>query len=181
MAEEPIIVFENVTKEYTLYKNDADRFKALFFKPRNAKKHLALKDVSLKINQGESIGIIGDNGAGKSTMLKMITGVTFPTEGRVDVRGKVAALLELTAGFSLEMTGRENIYLKGYILGLKDHYIAQIEDDIIEFAQLGDYIDQPVRTYSSGMKMRLGFAINVNIDPDILVIDEALSVGDQVV
>ena len=179
MAEEPIIVFENVTKEYTLYKNDADRFKALFFKPRNAKKHLALKDVSLKINQGESIGIIGDNGAGKSTMLKMITGVTFPTEGRVDVRGKVAALLELTAGFSLEMTGRENIYLKGYILGLKDHYIAQIEDDIIEFAQLGDYIDQPVRTYSSGMKMRLGFAINVNIDPDILVIDEALSVGDK--
>ena len=179
MAEEPIIVFENVTKEYTLYKNDADRFEALFFKPRNAKKHLALKDVSLKINQGESIGIIGDNGAGKSTMLKMITGVTFPTEGRVDVRGKVAALLELTAGFSLEMTGRENIYLKGYILGLKDHYIAQIEDDIIEFAQLGDYIDQPVRTYSSGMKMRLGFAINVNIDPDILVIDEALSVGDK--
>ena len=179
MAEEPIIVFENVTKEYTLYKNDADRFKALFFKPRNAKKHLALKDVSLKINQGESIGIIGDNGAGKSTMLKMITGVTFPTEGRVDVRGKVAALLELTAGFSLEMTGRENIYLQGYILGLKDHYIAQIEDDIIEFAQLGDYIDQPVRTYSSGMKMRLGFAINVNIDPDILVIDEALSVGDK--
>ena len=179
MAEEPIIVFENVTKEYTLYKNDADRFKALFFKPRNAKKHLALKDVSLKINQGESIGIIGDNGAGKSTMLKLITGVTFPTEGRVDVRGKVAALLELTAGFSLEMTGRENIYLKGYILGLKDHYIAQIEDDIIEFAQLGDYIDQPVRTYSSGMKMRLGFAINVNIDPDILVIDEALSVGDK--
>ena len=133
----------------------------------------------MKINQGESIGIIGDNGAGKSTMLKMITGVTFPTEGRVDVRGKVAALLELTAGFSLEMTGRENIYLKGYILGLKDHYIAQIEDDIIEFAQLGDYIDQPVRTYSSGMKMRLGFAINVNIDPDILVIDEALSVGDK--
>lgn len=179
MAEEPIIVFENVTKEYTLYKNDADRFKALFFKPRNAKKHLALKDVSLKINQGESIGIIGDNGAGKSTMLKMITGVTFPTEGKVNVRGKVAALLELTAGFSLEMTGRENIYLKGYILGLKDHYIAQIEDDIIEFAQLGDYIDQPVRTYSSGMKMRLGFAINVNIDPDILVIDEALSVGDK--
>ncbi len=179
MAEEPIIVFENVTKEYTLYKNDADRFKALFFKPRNAKKHLALKDVSLKINQGESIGIIGDNGAGKSTMLKMITGVTFPTEGKVNVKGKVAALLELTAGFSLEMTGRENIYLKGYILGLKDHYIAQIEDDIIEFAQLGDYIDQPVRTYSSGMKMRLGFAINVNIDPDILVIDEALSVGDK--
>lgn len=179
MAEEPIIVFENVTKEYTLYKSDADRFKALFLKPRNAKKHLALKDVSLRIRQGESVGIIGDNGAGKSTMLKMITGVTFPTEGKVDVKGKVAALLELTAGFSLEMTGRENIYLKGYILGLKDEEISKIEEDIIEFAQLGDYIDQPVRTYSSGMKMRLGFAINVNIDPDIMVIDEALSVGDK--
>lgn len=179
MAEEPIIVFENVTKEYTLYKSDADRFKALFLKPRNAKKHLALKDVSLSIRQGESVGIIGDNGAGKSTMLKMITGVTFPTEGKVDVKGKVAALLELTAGFSLEMTGRENIYLKGYILGLKDEEISKIEEDIIEFAQLGDYIDQPVRTYSSGMKMRLGFAINVNIDPDIMVIDEALSVGDK--
>ena len=112
-------------------------------------------------------------------MLKMITGVTFPTEGRVNVKGKVAALLELTAGFSLEMTGRENIYLKGYILGLKDEEISKIEEDIIEFAQLGDYIDQPVRTYSSGMKMRLGFAINVNIDPDIMVIDEALSVGDK--
>lgn len=179
MAEEPIIVFENVTKEYTLYKSDADRFKALFLKPRNAKKHLALKDVSLKINQGESVGIIGDNGAGKSTMLKMITGVTYPTVGQVKVKGKVAALLELTAGFSLEMSGRENIYLKGYILGLKDDDISKIEEDIIEFAQLGDYIDQPVRTYSSGMKMRLGFAINVNIDPDILVIDEALSVGDK--
>lgn len=179
MTEEPIIIFENVTKEYTLYKSDADRFKALFFKPRNAKKHLALKDVSLRIQQGESVGIIGDNGAGKSTMLKMITGVTFPTEGRVNVKGKVAALLELTAGFSLEMSGRENIYLKGYILGLKDEEISKIEEDIIEFAQLGDYIDQPVRTYSSGMKMRLGFAINVNIDPDIMVIDEALSVGDK--
>lgn len=179
MAEEPIIVFENVTKEYTLYKNDGERFKALFIRPRHAKKHLALEHVNLQIKQGESVGIIGDNGAGKSTMLKMITGVTFPTEGNITVKGKVAALLELTAGFSLEMTGRENIYLKGYILGLKDDYIAKIEEDIIEFAQLGDYIDQPVRTYSSGMKMRLGFAINVNIDPDILVVDEALSVGDK--
>lgn len=179
MAEEPIIKFENVTKEYTLYKTDRDRFKALFFTPKNAKKHLALQNINLEIKKGESVGIIGDNGAGKSTLLKMITGVTFPTEGEITVHGKVAALLELTAGFSLEMTGRENIYLKGYILGLKDEYIAQIEEKIIDFAQLGDYIDQPVRTYSSGMKMRLGFAINVNIDPDILVVDEALSVGDK--
>ena len=179
MVEEPIICFKDVTKEYTLYKNDRDRFKALFIPSKNAKKHLALKHVDLKIYKGESVGIIGDNGAGKSTLLKMITGVTFPTEGEITVHGKVAALLELTAGFSLEMTGRENIYLKGYILGLKDAYIAQIEERIIDFAQLGEYIDQPVRTYSSGMKMRLGFAINVNIDPDILVVDEALSVGDK--
>ena len=109
----------------------------------------------------------------------MITGVTFPSGGTVTVHGKVAALLELTAGFSLEMTGRENIYLKGYILGLEDDYIKSIEENIVDFAQLGDYIDQPVRTYSSGMKMRLGFAINVNIEPDILVVDEALAVGDN--
>ena len=173
-----IISFKNVSKEYTLYKNDQERFRALFVKPRNAKINKALKNVTFDVRRGESIGIIGDNGAGKSTILKMITGVAFPSEGEVFVGGKVAALLELTAGFSTEMTGRENIYLKGYILGLKDDYIKEIEERIIDFAQLGDYIDQPVRTYSSGMKMRLGFAINVNIDPDILVVDEALSVGD---
>ena len=134
--------------------------------------------MSFDINRGESVGVIGDNGAGKSTLLKMITGVAFPDCGEIFVDGKVAALLELTAGFSLEMTGRENIYLKGYILGLEDSYIKEIEENIIEFAQLGEYIDQPVRTYSSGMKMRLGFAINVNIEPDVLVVDEALAVGD---
>ncbi|MGN0498859.1 MAG: ABC transporter ATP-binding protein [Acutalibacteraceae bacterium] len=175
---EPIITFKNVSKTYILYKNDQARFKALFFKPKNPKTNKALNNVSFTINKGESVGIIGDNGAGKSTLLKMITGVAFPDEGEITVNGQVAALLELTAGFSTEMTGRENIYLKGYILGLKDDFIRTIEDDIVEFAQIGDYIDQPVRTYSSGMKMRLGFAINVNIDPDILVIDEALSVGD---
>lgn len=178
MAKETIISFDHVSKEYILYKNDQERFRALFIKPRHPKINKALNDVTFKIYKGESVGIIGDNGAGKSTVLKMITGVTFPSEGEVQVNGKVAALLELTAGFSTEMTGRENIYLKGYILGLKDEYIKQIEERIIDFAQLGEYIDQPVRTYSSGMKMRLGFAINVNIDPDILVVDEALSVGD---
>ena len=173
-----IIRFKNVSKTYILYKNDQARFKALFIKPRNPKTNRALNDVSFEINRGESVGIVGDNGAGKSTLLKMITGVAFPDEGEIFVDGKVAALLELTAGFSMEMTGRENIYLKGYILGLEDDYIKEIEEKIIEFAELGDYIDQPVRTYSSGMKMRLGFAINVNIEPDVLVIDEALAVGD---
>jgi teichoic acid transport system ATP-binding protein len=175
---EPIITFKNVSKTYILYKNDQARFKALFFKPKNAKTNKALNNVSLTINRGESVGIVGDNGAGKSTLLKMITGVAFPDEGEIVVNGKVAALLELTAGFSMEMTGRENIYLKGCILGLEDSYIKEIEENIIDFAELGDYIDQPVRTYSSGMKMRLGFAINVNIEPDVLVVDEALSVGD---
>lgn len=175
---EPIISFKNVSKTYILYKDDRARFKALFFKPKNAKTNKALNNVSLTINRGESVGIVGDNGAGKSTLLKMITGVAFPDEGEITVNGKVAALLELTAGFSMEMTGRENIYLKGYILGLEDSYIKEIEEKIIDFAELGDYIDQPVRTYSSGMKMRLGFAINVNIEPDVLVVDEALSVGD---
>lgn len=175
---EPIITFKNVSKTYILYKNDQARFKALFIKPKNPKTNRALNHVSFEINRGESVGIVGDNGAGKSTLLKMITGVAFPDEGEITVNGKVAALLELTAGFSMEMTGRENIYLKGYILGLEDDYIKTIEENIIEFAELGDYIDQPVRTYSSGMKMRLGFAINVNIEPDVLVVDEALAVGD---
>ncbi len=175
---EPIIFFNNVTKEYTLYKNDQERFRALFFKNKKAKINKALKGVSFSIDKGEAVGLIGDNGAGKSTILKHITGVAFPTEGEVTVNGKVAALLELTAGFSMEMTGRENIYLKGYILGLTDKEIKRLEERIVDFAELGDYIDQPVRTYSSGMKMRLGFAINVNIEPDVLVIDEALSVGD---
>ena len=175
---EPIITFKNVRKTYILYKNDQARFKALFIKPKNPKTNKALNNVSFSINRCESVGIVGDNGAGKSTLLKMITGVAFPDEGEIIVNGQVAALLELTAGFSMQMTGRENIYLKGYILGLKDNYIKTIEEKIIDFAELGDYIDQPVRTYSSGMKMRLGFAINVNIEPDILVVDEALSVGD---
>ncbi|MBR3290046.1 MAG: ABC transporter ATP-binding protein [Clostridia bacterium] len=176
--ERPIIVFDHVSKLYTLYKNDKERFLSLFHKKKTLKTNLALNDVSLTINKGESVGIIGSNGAGKSTLLKMVTGVTFPTSGTVEVHGQVAALLELTAGFSQEMTGRENIYLKGYLLGLKDEQIRDIEDNIIAFADLGDYIDQPVRTFSSGMKMRLGFAININTKPEILVVDEALSVGD---
>ena len=178
MNSEPIIVLKNVSKTYTLYKSEGERFRALFKKPKKAITHKALDNISLEIRKGEAVGIMGDNGGGKSTLLKHITGVTFPDEGEIIVNGMVAALLELTAGFVLEMTGRENIRLKGYILGLKDEEIDEIEENVIEFAELGVYIDQPVRTYSSGMKMRLGFAINVNISPDIMVIDEALAVGD---
>ena len=178
MCNEPIIEFKDVKKEYFLYKNEKARFKAIFTNNKGVKRHKALNGVNFRIYPGESVGIIGKNGAGKSTILKMITGVTFPDSGEITVKGKVAALLELTAGFSLDMTGMENIYLKGYILGLTDNEIKELEQDIIDFAELGEYIDQPVRTYSSGMKMRLGFAININIKPEILVIDEALSVGD---
>ena len=176
---QPIIEICHVTKIYTLFKNNKEQFLSIFYRSPKLKKHLALDDVTFSVEKGESVGIIGNNGAGKSTILKTITGVTFPTSGRVEVRGRVAALLELTAGFEPEMTGRENIYLKGYILGLRDEYIHTIEEKVIDFAQLGDYIDQPVRTYSSGMKMRLGFSININTDPEILVVDEALSVGDN--
>lgn len=178
-SSEPIIVFENVTKVYTLYRNSREQFCALFHDSKKFKRHKALDGISFSINQGESVAIIGRNGAGKSTVLKMITGVAFPTSGEVYVKGRVSALLELTAGFSADMTGRENIRFKCYVLGLKDSEINEIEKKAIEFADLGEYIDQPVRTYSSGMKVRLGFAININTNPDILVIDEALSVGDS--
>lgn len=173
-----VIKFENVSKEYFLYKSEKARFKAIFTNNKNVKKHKVIDNISFEVKKGESLGIIGRNGAGKSTLLKMITGVSFATSGNVTVNGKVAALLELTAGFSMDMTGRENIYLKCYLLGLNKSEIAEIEQNIVDFAALGEYMDQPVRTYSSGMKMRLGFAININIKPDILVIDEALSVGD---
>lgn len=173
-----VIKFENVSKEYFLYKSEKARFKAIFTNNKNVKKHKVIDNISFEVKKGESLGIIGRNGAGKSTLLKMITGVSFASSGNITVNGKVAALLELTAGFSMDMTGRENIYLKCYLLGLNKSEIAEIEQNIVDFAALGEYMDQPVRTYSSGMKMRLGFAININIKPDILVIDEALSVGD---
>ena len=173
------IKFEHVTKEYKLYKSDKRRFLGIFFKKVPYKLVRANDDISFEIKKGESVMVLGRNGAGKSTMLKMITEVVFPTTGEITVNGRVSALLELTTGFDPEFTGRENIYLKGQLMGLSDNEISDLEGTIIDFAELGDYIDQPVRTYSSGMTARLGFSINANIDPEILVIDEALSVGDM--
>jgi len=175
---EPVIEFKNVNKTYKLYKSEKKRLLGVFIKGIKYTKKEAVKDVSFAINKGESVAILGKNGAGKSTILKMITGVCYPTKGKVKVNGRVSALLELTAGFNAEFTGRENIYLKGNILGLSEKEIKEIEQSVVEFSELEEYIDQPVRTYSSGMKSRLGFAISVNIKPEILIVDEALSVGD---
>ncbi len=176
---QPAIIFNNVTKRYKLYKNERARFLSIFTKKVKCKEKRVINGVSFQIDKGEGVAFFGRNGAGKSTILKMITGVSHPTEGEITVNGRVSALLELAAGFNPEFTGRENIYFKGNVMGLTDDEIKELEPEIIEFAALGDYIDQPVRTYSSGMKARLGFAINSNIDPEIMIVDEALSVGDK--
>ncbi len=174
-----VIKFDEVTKRYKLYSSTRKRLLGIFFKNIKYKEKKAVDNMSFEIQRGESVALFGKNGAGKSTVLKMITGVVFPTCGKITVNGRVSALLELSSGFDVEFTGRENIYLKGHILGLTEDEIKALEDTIVEFSELGDYIDQPVRTYSSGMKSRLGFAINVNIKPEILIVDEALSVGDN--
>lgn len=164
---------------YKLFKNDKKRLLYTFCKKIKYTEKKAVNDVNFEIKRGESVALFGRNGAGKSTILKMITGVCFPSTGEIEVRGRVSALLELTSGFDPEFTGKENIYLKGQLLGLRDQEIKELEQEIIDFAEIEEYIDQPVRTYSSGMKARLGFSINVNIRPEILIIDEALSVGDE--
>lgn len=174
-----IIKFKNVSKRYKLFKNEKDRLISFFSEKKDYKTKKSLDNISFDIKKGESVAFFGKNGAGKSTLLKIITGVTYPSEGIVRVNGRVGALLELTAGFDAELTGRENIYFRGDILGIKRSEMKQLEAEMIRFADLGEYIDQPVRTYSSGMKARLGFAINININPDILIVDEALSVGDR--
>lgn len=179
MQEQIVIKFTNVDKKYKLYKSDMMRLLGIFSKKIPYKEKKAVDDVSFQVKRGESVAILGKNGAGKSTILKMITGVAYPTNGEIFVEGRVSALLELTSGFDPELTGRENIYLKGQLIGLRDFEIAELEDEIVNFAEIDEYIDQPVRTYSSGMKARLGFAINANIKPEILIVDEALSVGDK--
>lgn len=179
MENNVAIEFQHVTKKYKLYKNDKQRFRAVFLKKIKPKMKVAIDDVSFTVNKGESIALFGRNGAGKSTLLKMITGVVYPTDGDIRVNGRVSALLELAAGFDPEFTGRENIYFRSQLMGIPDEEIRAMEDTIVEFADIGEYIDQPVRTYSSGMKARLGFAINANVEPEILIVDEALSVGDK--
>ncbi|HHW68801.1 MAG TPA: ABC transporter ATP-binding protein [Tenericutes bacterium] len=174
-----IIEFDNVYKMYKLYKNDKKRLLGLFLKKVKCTKKIASNYLTFKIKKGDRVAFMGPNGAGKSTVLKLITGVCFPNEGNVKVEGRVAALLELSAGFDNEFTGRENIYLKCQLLGISKKETKKLEKQIIDFADIGPYIDQPIRTYSSGMRARLGFSIIVHSKSDILIIDEALSVGDK--
>jgi ABC-type polysaccharide/polyol phosphate transport system ATPase subunit len=170
---------KDVSKEYRLYQKPSDRLKEFFVRRPLHNRFQALEDVCFSVSSGESVGIIGENGAGKSTLLKILAGTLTPSKGRLHVNGRVAALLELGTGFHPEFTGRQNIYLNAALLGLEQSQIALKESVIIEFAELGAFIDQPIKTYSSGMTMRLAFSIATSVDPDILIIDEALSVGDN--
>lgn len=174
------IKVENLSKVYKLYDKTSDRFKESLglSKKKLYTEHYSLRDISFEIKKGETVGIIGTNGSGKSTILKIITGVLNATTGSVKVDGRISALLELGAGFNQEYTGIQNIYLNGTMMGFTKEEIDKKLDGIVEFADIGDFINQPVKTYSSGMFVRLAFAVAINIDPEILIVDEALSVGD---
>jgi len=179
-SKEVAICAENITKVYKLYDKPGDRVKEAlgFSRKKKAKEHYALTDVDLTIYKGETVGIIGTNGSGKSTILKIITGVLNPTKGNITVNGRISALLELGAGFNMEYNGIENIYLNGTMMGFSKKEIDDKLEDILEFADIGEYVYQPCKTYSSGMFVRLAFAVAINIEPEILIVDEALSVGD---
>ncbi len=178
--EQIAIAVENVCKIYKLYDKPMDRLKEALGLTRNVKhrEHFALNNVNFQVKQGECVGIIGTNGSGKSTILKIITGVLNPTSGAVTVNGRISALLELGAGFNQEYSGMENIYLNGTMNGFSNAEIDAKLQDILDFADIGDYVHQPVKTYSSGMFVRLAFSVAINIEPEILIVDEALSVGD---
>src|SRR5437870_8937875 len=187
-SEEIAVRVSDLSKCYHIYDRPPDRLKQsvlpklqrLIRKPPRQyyRAFWALKDVSFEVKKGESVGIIGRNGSGKSTLLQLICGTLSPTSGSVETNGRVAALLELGAGFNPEFTGRENVYMNGAVLGLSQEEIDARFDDIAAFADIGDFIDQPVTTYSSGMYVRLAFAVSINVQPEILLVDESLSVGD---
>ena len=181
MIDNIAISVKNITKTYKLYDSHADRVRETFH-PLRKKYHRpfnALTDVSFDVSKGETLGIIGRNGSGKSTLLQVICGILQPTSGSVEVNGRVSALLELGAGFNPEFTGRQNVYINGSILGLTHEEIENRFDEIAAFADIGDFINQPVKSYSSGMVVRLAFAVAISIEPDILIVDEALAVGDE--
>ncbi len=175
-----LIKVEHVTKKYNIYDTSSDRIREMFdFRGKSHhSEYIALNDISFSVDKGETFGVIGTNGAGKSTLLKIITGVANPSNGTVEVNGRISALLELGAGFNRNYTGIENIYLNGTMMGFSRQEMDSKIQAIIEFADIGEFINQPVRTYSSGMFARLAFAVAISIEPDILIVDEALSVGD---
>lgn len=174
------VEFDRVSKSYSIYASPGDRLKELATFQRKSfhRDFWALKDISFDIKRGETFCIVGQNGSGKSTLLQMVAGILRPSSGTINVNGRVAALLELGAGFNPEFSGRENVYLNGSILGLSTKQIDQRYKEIEEFAEIGDFIRQPVKTYSSGMVVRLAFAVAINVDPEVLLVDEALAVGD---
>lgn len=186
MSSEPedddlVISVRGVSKAYAIYDKPLDRLKQFFWQGTKQfyKPFWALRDVSFEVRRGESVGIVGRNGSGKSTLLQIIAGTLTPSSGEVEIRGRIAALLELGTGFNFEFTGRENVYLNGAIMGISRAEMEKRFDEIADFADIGEYIDQPVKTYSSGMFARLAFAVAVCIEPDILIVDEILSVGDM--
>lgn len=180
MCSDIAIRVTNLEKCFHIYDNPSDRLLQIFFGRRKKfyREYWALKNISFSIRKGETVGIIGKNGAGKSTLLQLICGTLEPSSGEVSVKGRVAALLELGAGFNPEFSGRENVYFYGSILGMSSEEIAEKFDDILSFSELQDFIDEPVKTYSSGMFVRLAFSVAIHVSPDILIVDEALSVGD---
>ncbi|EMM3426590.1 ABC transporter ATP-binding protein [Klebsiella aerogenes] len=182
MSSDDVIQIANLSKCYQIYDSPKDRLLQMFFRTRRQlyREFWALKDVTFNLKKGETVGIIGRNGSGKSTLLQMICGTLHPTDGSVKINGRIAALLELGAGFNPEFTGHENIFMAASLYGLTNEQIRERYDKILSFADIGDYIDQPVKTYSSGMYVRLAFAVIAHVDADILVVDEALAVGDAV-
>ena len=179
--KENAIEIKHVTKSFKIYYDKASTLKEhlLFWKRNESELYTALKDINLDIKKGETVGLIGVNGSGKSTLLKLMTKIIYPTKGEIITHGKLTSLLELGAGFNQDFTGRENIYFNAAIFGLTKKEIDDRLESIIEFSELGDFIDSPVRTYSSGMYMRLAFSVAINVDAEILLIDEILAVGDQ--
>jgi ABC-type polysaccharide/polyol phosphate transport system ATPase subunit len=175
---EPVVIAERLTKTYRVYATPWDRLGEAITRRSRHRAFQALAEVSFALPRGEGLALIGENGAGKSTLLKILAGITAPTSGSCEVRGKVASILELGSGFHPDFTGRQNIVLNAAMLGLSQEELRRKMPDIVGFSELGDFIDQPVKTYSTGMAMRLGFAIATQVEPDVLIIDEALSVGD---
>ena len=188
MCSDHAVVIDGLSKCYHIYERPGDRLKQMVKQPlwrlfgktarKNDREFWALKNISLKVKKGETVGIVGRNGAGKSTLLQLICGTLAPTAGTITVSGRISALLELGAGFNPEFTGRENVFIYGSVLGLDHEEIKARFDDIVAFADIGDFLDQPIKTYSSGMFVRLAFAVSICVDPDILIVDEALAVGD---